>query len=218
MKLKNVNYRLLDDNDFSEVASLIANDYLPNEPILITLNSTKKDAEKLTEIDVKPVLTLNASYGAFDTESGELVGISIVDIGKYKKSESHNSDVPLCIKQFIGIDEVLIGGSLKEYFGTNNYAYCSILCTKHEYTKQGIGTELLRRTNKNANNKKCENICVITSSYYSEKIVRKIGYDSMITVDYKDYVDPSTGNKIYANIPSPHERITFWVKNLTRID
>lgn len=213
---KSITYRLLSVQDFEEVLDFYVNEFSVREPTSIALKITQQEAEMEAKKLVKPILAQNLSLGAYDAECGQLLGINITSCGKYEKESMDETTPTFSDMQYSEVEEELFGPNLEETLGTNNYVNLHTLCIKSNFSGQGIGTELWRKMHDIAIKEGCTKACVIATSYYTQKIAKKFGYDFVKTIFYEKHVDPWTGQKIFRDVEKPHEFITLAVKSLQK--
>ncbi|XP_039263478.2 uncharacterized protein LOC120339420 [Styela clava] len=213
---KSISYRLLNVDDLPSVVSLIKKEFITREPMCSTLNFTDEHVDLMADVRLRAILEDNISIGAFEDETDLLVAIRLSLLGRNEKEVDYTSkaNVPIRLVQLGALVKYLFGGSKADCLGTKDYAYFVILCTRPEYGGEGIATELYRRSHIIAREAGCKKSAVMASSYYTQRIIKKYQYDFVKTVEYKNYVDPVTGNKVFSEVPSPHVTIALGVKTL----
>ncbi|XP_077968837.1 uncharacterized protein LOC120344434 [Styela clava] len=122
--------------------------------------------------------------------------------------------IPVYVRQAEAVRKQLIGGTKEECLGTLKFLHLYILCVKNEYAGHGIAAEMCKRMQKIAISQNCEKLSAIATNHYAQIIFKNLGFDFIKSISYEDYIDPVTGNKIFKDMPKPHEKMVFAVKTL----
>ncbi|XP_039269598.2 uncharacterized protein LOC120344435 [Styela clava] len=196
--------------------NLLITDYITEEPISMMLGITEEILGTNLNERLKEYLSEKFCVGAFDSRSSCLIGVGVGYTGD-KEEKSMNSDtstIPVHVRQTDAVWKELLDGTKEERLGTKNIFHLYVSCVKYEYAGQGIAAEMCERMQKIAISQGCKKVSAIATSYYAQKVFKNFGFDFIKSIFYEEYIDPVTGNKIFNNMPKPHEKVVFVMKNL----
>ena len=60
----------------------------------------------------------------------------------------------------------------------------------------------------------CKHVLSDCTSYFSARVFAKLGAVGMRQIRYAEYVDPPTGEHIFAGVPPPHEAMKLMCCNI----
>ncbi|XP_039266327.2 uncharacterized protein LOC120341834 isoform X1 [Styela clava] len=215
MSFEYLDFRILEEKDHTLVWNLMLEEYFTREPVCAVSNFSPDETKMYVGDFVNDGLWQHASLGAFDKQSHKLVAIQINILGKKPRKylDYDENGYPMHVRQAIGIMDH-IAGDTSDIIGTTDYMNFIVLCCRKSYCNRGIATELYKRSEEIARNEGCKKMYTIATNCYTRKITDKFGYTVINEMNYEDYVDPFTGNKIFNNTAKPHSNIALVVKIL----
>lgn len=211
-----------------EVLVFLYDNFFPEEPISRSLNVTR---HWIVDLLFGENVKAGASVMATD-ESGKIVGLRLAEV------IHKNSWVPWLLDKFVGtvlpkiswifgrrwdriccINYLLIDVLMErniwpmfEEFKCDKILSAVCLSTSKASAGQGLGTELVRRSEVLGKELGCKVTTVIATGLYSGKIFSKRGYVSVKEVLYADFIDEK--GELYLKDTRQHTTCVKFVKQL----
>nr|XP_039257163.1 uncharacterized protein LOC120333843 [Styela clava] len=141
MIFENLEFRILQEGDFNAVWNLILAEYITREPCCVALDL---DEEKISTVYLnlaKNSISHQASLGAFDKQTKELIGINLTLLAKKRDSipDIDLSQLPKEMQQYGMMLTTLSGEenlvAPEKFMGTKNYMQSTMLCSKTGVTR-----------------------------------------------------------------------------------
>ncbi|XP_078486802.1 uncharacterized protein LOC144745060 [Ciona intestinalis] len=202
---RNIGCKRLKVSDYDEVVKFILETYSFREPVSLALSPTLQEVNEVLELGTKSCLESNISIAAYDNNSGKLIGVLLNDFNQ-SDSIDLNSYNEYGRKVFKIVIDLNLQG-LPDHIRRSKFLTLVAGSVRPEYSKQGVFTKLVERSELVAKEFGCEYITVECTSLYSQAACRKLGYTLLHEIKYSDYSDEATGEKWFASIPKPHRSI-----------
>ncbi|XP_072396235.1 arylalkylamine N-acetyltransferase 1-like [Diabrotica undecimpunctata] len=187
--------------------------FMKDEPICRSINLISK--EKPVNLPLEEYLLQDYDNGISTkaVKNGKMIGLCINSIlernEEHEKVESDNQD-------FITIYNFLMhmndhSEAFKQFPGVNKAITVSILTVDSNYRGMGIAKDLMGRAHLAGKERGCGFMVVECSSHFTALAVKRMGFDCIYTLPYKDY---KVDGKIVYNTEPPHTQATVYVKKL----
>uniref|UniRef100_H2ZCL9 aralkylamine N-acetyltransferase n=1 Tax=Ciona savignyi TaxID=51511 RepID=H2ZCL9_CIOSA len=205
--------RRLTAADRQVMLDFLLHHFLPREPICKVMEKLYpgKVAEVLKDRYSQICAWNNASLIAYNKQTGENVGIifgslrSVAD----KKVTTPNNELALVLRLFDALNK-----DLPSYVGDGQYLRVAWSTVKDTYCRQRIMTKIRKRLELVAKELKCSYITSESSSIYTQKITKNLGYSLKNEIKFVDHVDPVTGTRIMKDVEPPHYCIRLMIKQI----
>uniref|UniRef100_H2ZPK6 aralkylamine N-acetyltransferase n=1 Tax=Ciona savignyi TaxID=51511 RepID=H2ZPK6_CIOSA len=199
--------------DKDVMLDLVINHFVPREPICKVMEKSHpgKTAKFLANEYTKNVIRDNASLIAFDKQTGESVGLILGllhRVGEEIETPEENDFMPV-LRMFLALNK-----DISSYVGDSQYLSVALSTVKDTYCRQGIMTKIRKRMELVANELNCGYITSESTSIYTQKITKNLGYSMKNEIKFVDHVDPITGIGFMKDAEPPHYCIRLMVKKI----
>ncbi len=212
-------YQVIDPSRYEETIVFLYDHYLVQEPTgKAVYGSTVPERNTGLDKYLLTSLQLNLSLCAIDEESNKIIGIilcyiaDINDPDHVKTYEDYIRDgfTPQLATLFM-IDGTLNLKQLLDEHKQTKLFYMFIIGVDGYYCKRGIGTELVKRSMDYAATKHGYSMfAVLCTSYYTQKLYEKLGYQRIKEMKYEDYMFKDEA--VYKNVEQPHKSAVSYYK------
>ncbi|KAK9875610.1 hypothetical protein WA026_009409 [Henosepilachna vigintioctopunctata] len=211
-------YELIPESRFRDIVAFLRN-HFHDEPLNVALGVFQKGetCERLKEYEMK-TLKYGVSYMAIDTKSGKIAGASLNGIShkgeaeeelekmKYSDDIKYNRLMGLIYSNNVEVE-------LFKKYNVDELFDLRILTVDHHYRGKGLAQKLLEVSEQLAMEKGYTLLKVDATSFFTQKICTKLGFETIRTVLYKEIKDEN-GKYSYTTAP-PHEAYKIMVKYIS---
>ncbi|CAK8698213.1 unnamed protein product [Clavelina lepadiformis] len=212
-KKLNVFGRYLSMNDRADVENLLL-EFVENEVIAKYMELTSEDKCIYVRTYVDQVLSQGISYGVFDKANGVLCACMLNSFSKRSVTPADYGslgEMSLKMQYLTRFDDYMEEG-IQAALGSDNFILMEIGMVSPSYQKHRLFDKLYLGTKEAAIKYGCNGLVNVSNSLYSIKVSERWDFLPVKKVFFKDYCDPVTGEKIFADIPQPHTHAVLFVK------
>ncbi|XP_044749553.1 arylalkylamine N-acetyltransferase-like 2 [Coccinella septempunctata] len=211
-------FELLEECRYNDVLEYLKN-HFHDEPLNVAVGLFKKGqtCELLENYDLQ---TMKDGYSlvAIDPETGKIAGAMLNGI-------SRRGDVEQDLEGMKSIDDIkfhrLMGllfshnaeARLFQRYNVEKIFELRILSVDSDHRGKGLGQTLVKKSEELARQHGFTLLKADATSFFTQKILEKFGFETVKTIVYRDYKDDD-GKLIY-DTPSPHTTYKIMVKDLT---
>ncbi|XP_045480542.1 arylalkylamine N-acetyltransferase 1-like [Harmonia axyridis] len=213
-----MHFEIVDESRYDEVLNYLRN-HFHDEPLNVAVGLFKKGqtCQLLENYDMD---TMRDGYSiiAIDPDTNKIAGAMLNAI-------SSLGDPELELERMKCIDDIefhrLMGlllrhnsdAQLFRKYNVEKIFELRILSVDSDYRGRGLGQELVKRSEELAREHGFTVLKVDATSFFTQKILEKFGFETVKTVVYHDYRD-ADGKYIY-NTPPPHDTYKIMTKVLS---
>ncbi len=216
-----IKYQLIVPEQFDEAIKLFNDQFLSNAPMSKAIQAPKHN--QAADQAIHHFLEQGLSWCVVDKKSGEMVGMSM----NCFKSQADLPDVSPTFEEYVGhglsretssvavmldsafeIKSILIANQESKMFEV------FALSVNSGYKHKGIASELVKRSLEHAVTLGYKLAGAICTSFYTQRLFEKHGFERVKEVCYATYVDTRTNSCLFKNVEEPHKAAISYVKKL----
>uniref|UniRef100_H2Z514 aralkylamine N-acetyltransferase n=1 Tax=Ciona savignyi TaxID=51511 RepID=H2Z514_CIOSA len=205
--------RRLTADDYDLMMDLVLNHFFPREPLCSTMERhfPGEISAFIKDGYVKNCIRDNASLIAYDKRTGEDVGIILGSLYRVNKDKEQKplSELSPLVRMLDSLNE-----DIGSHVGDSLYLCVAASTVKQTYCQKGIMTKIRKRLELVAKELKCGYITSESSSMYTQRITKNLGYTETNEILFADYVDPVTGGYVVKDADPPHDRVKLMIKKI----
>ena len=215
---KDFHIKILTPEDKDKIINLLC-EYYKSEPTTSQSKLSLREAYKLSEIWFNTYVHQGLSIGLFNKTSSELAAIVINRVRCTNKQQIHlqEENYPSKVLQEADNLEEYMLANIFDELNVSKYFELSIVCVSSCYRNIGAATECTKIAEMVASSTDCSLIVANPSNFYMNKLLEKLGYAIEKEVQYKTWVDPSTGVKTFENMQNPHVCTRVMYKSIAKL-
>jgi predicted N-acetyltransferase YhbS len=209
-----LNYSLIPPERADEVAELLLNSFFREEPLGIALGLPLSQVSRWLPAYVADTIKQNVSFMAVDPETDKIVGVSVNVIKSKDANNLSMMDYLDSSLEPIMCQIARFLGHLNKEVGTPNNAekimMILFLNVESHYGGRGIAQELTKKSEDYAVSIGVNSFQVDTTSEFSYKVYKKLGYETLQEEKFSDFEDE--GVKVMENVDMgvhQHARVLY---------
>lgn len=196
--------QLVTPNDYQKVSNFFDRHFSRDEP-LSNCAEPDEDKPQLGDGELMSLIEHGTCLMAIINDTQELAGValSLSPIHKEVEYNQPQSGDPIGVKIEKFLRKLENDADLFQRYKVNRILYLISICVDSEMRGKGIGGQLCNAVTDLAKCSGFELVAADCTSFYSAKILERLGWDCVNTVFYKDYCDDEN-NPVFQP-PPPHQ-------------